>query len=356
MVQANVPHPQPDWESLNEFNFLLYRRTVDGLNAALTALDVATMPDKSGMPPEWWHARSRDKVEAVLNLAMAWSWLIQYKVGIELTQQVIRPFALQEMLDWLTTNLQLRPPLYYDKPLRLLGNKQCIQEAILLLHSVAGTLGRVSLKITPQDDSVLVVILVSRLKAQAPIANIETLLSALGDHWRERSIAFELRTALDFLNMNNLQIHTADDGQLLRMHFAIPVQQAQSTRTTSPATSPNGTTDDTIPTVRLQNRQRWHLPKLSHRIDPLLLHSKPKKLIQAVPPTAQRPGGWHKPLPRRTLQLRGKSLDTPIFDAQTLAERPEAEPPDHQRTELEEKGDQSQHDKLNPKGSAYDGQ
>lgn len=353
MNQANDrPQHQPDWESLSEFNFLLYRRTVDGLNAALSALDVAAMPDKSSLPAEWWYARSRDKVEAVLNLSMAWSWLIQFKVGIELTQQVIRPFDLQEMLDWLTTNLQLRPALYYDKKLMLLGNKQSIQEAILMLHSVGGTLGRVRLKITPAEDKTVVAIMVSRLREQKPFGAVKEILGELGEHWRERTIAFELQTALDFLNMNKLALDLKDDGSTLQFSFTIPVANSKNKARREDQRQVQQPLVDTLPTVKLVHQQHWHLPAISHRADAMQLGLYKRPIIQAVPHEPQRTGGWHKPTPKRTMQIHDIT-HTPLMSARPAPIEPES--PDVALNELEETGGQEKQDKVHPKGSVYDG-
>ncbi len=311
------------------------------------------MSDKNGLPPEWWYARSRDKIEAVLNLSMAWSWLIQYKVGIELTQQVIRPFDLQDMLDWLTTNLQLRPALYYDQKRTLLGNQHSIQEAIIMLHSVGGTLGRVTLRIVPETTTVTVAIIVTRVRNQPPIHDANELLSRFGTHWRERSIAFELRTAIDFLEMNKLMLRTQDDGHVLRLQFAIPVQQAQQRpKPITPLTHNEPVT--TQPPARVLQRQHWHLPAISHRVDALLLRNRPNRLIQPVPHSPERPGGWHKPTPRRKLQVTVSQ--TPVVLPHPYTARSESEPPDDPPTEVEETGGQEPQDKLYPKGSAHDGQ
>lgn len=342
----------PDWDSLSEFNFLLYRRTVDGLNAALSALEVASVPGSGGMPPEWWYARSKGKIEAVLNLSMAWSWLIQFKNGVELTEQVIRPFVLQETLEWLNTNLQLRPPLYFDDSTRIMGNKQSIQEAMLLLHSVANTMGRVSLQVEPTDTHIRFVIKISRLRPTTPVASIAELLSGYGSHWRERSIAFELRTALDFFEMNHLQLQLADDGLQLKLWFEMKQLSAKRKTTSQPSPVIIDLREKAAPaTLKLQHPNQWHLPPLTHRFDPLAV-KKQAKIIKPIPTTPIRPGGWHKPKPK--VHVSNPQHQTPLVVRSQKAYDLLDETIIPQRTELEESGGQDLQDRPRPKGTAHD--
>ena len=357
MSQANTKQDKhlPDWESLSEFNFLLYRRTVDGLNAALSALEVASVPGGSGLPPEWWYNRSKDKIEAVLNLSMAWSWLIQFKNGVALTEQVMRPFFLQEMLDWLTINLQLRRPLVFDDETRTLGNKQSIQEAILLLHSVGTTIGRVSLVIEPSEAQIVVKVQVSRVRSTEPITSIDALIDSYGQHWRERSIAFELRTARDFLQMNQLDLKLTDNGSMVNLWFALEqVVSTSSKRSVKHLLADVNKEKNPPPTLKLHHPNQWHLPAISHRIDPLQLQKPANKIIQPVPPSPKRAGGWHKPF--RRIQSVTNHHETPPLSPELLHHTTEFadETLNTKRTEIEESGGQDLYDRPNLKGTAHD--
>lgn len=214
---------EPDWEALSELNFLLNHRITQPLNAALSAIDLAEMPEYAGHSAKWWRDRARTKITTVLNLFTAWSWLVQYKAGMDIPEQAIRPFSLQSLLEWLTVHLQLVPALTAEENPLLYGNQETLQEAILLLYSVASTLGsgaRVMLEAAA--NQVKIRIRYARLRqTENRLSSVEELLISLGKHWRMQVIRFELKVARDFLELNRCLLELNDTGETVE--FSLPI-------------------------------------------------------------------------------------------------------------------------------------
>lgn len=309
---------EPDWESLNEINFQLYNRVADSLNAALSAMTIAEMPDPSGQSPQWWYDRAKAKVESVLNLTMSWSWLIQYKSGTNLTEKAIRPFRLQALLDWLSVNLQLIPPLKTQHNVYLQANQQILQETLLLLHSVATTQGSgVSIYLDHLPNAVRFRIQFSRLRAvTTPYVSVDAFLEAQSTHWRQQVISFELRTARDFLKMNQIELSINDNGRSAAFVFTVVQpgrQEDDNTQGISPTEvyseqvvsritnatlhakrppSEQLTTEDKTTTMKQYQKQGWHPPQ--QRATLAAPAAKPKP--DPIPTRPLRPGGWHSPM------------------------------------------------------------
>ncbi|NDJ84370.1 MAG: hypothetical protein GYB66_00650 [Chloroflexi bacterium] len=336
---------EPDWESLNEMNFILYNRIADSMNAALSAMAIAEMPESSGKPPKWWYDRSKVKIEAVLNLVMAWSWLIQYKNGTNLTEKNIVSFNLNVLLDWLTINLQLVPPLRVsEEDVVIEANQHTLQEAILLLHSVATTQGTgVTIIVEPMEDFVLFSVRFSRIRRAEPMSSVGELLQVQGDHWRQQTIAFELKSARDFLAMNNIPLEISDDGLTADFRFSVfhPGKRPSAAPTLTPTDRHHGQMTAEIsrltiprkrfkratsglPTVR-QSRQHWHIPAASHQADPLKFQQRSVSMHipDPVPEHPLRPGSWHAPLSGVRQSGRDDTLlglETPVIVSLDLPE------------------------------------
>ncbi len=323
---------EPDWDSLNEINFQLYNRVADSLNAALSAMAIAEMPDNSGQTPKWWYDRAKAKVENVLNLTMSWSWLIQFKTGTNLTEKAIRPFQLQSLLDWLTLHLQIIPPLKTDHNVYLQANQQTLQEAILLLHSVATTQGSgVSVYLDHLQAAVRFRIRFARLRSATPYQSLDAFLSAQGRHWRQQVISFETRTARDFLKMNNIDLDIDDTGIIAEFVFAVTHQQRgkDSTMSISPTAihteqvvsritnatlhtkrPPSEQLPDDATTVKLEQQAKyrgWRIPKTKYEVVP----TPPKAKPDPIPARPMRPGGWH--LPVKHQEEKNSHSETPII-------------------------------------------
>lgn len=196
---------EPDWKALADLQFLLYNRIADSLNAAMSAIALSDMPEAQDKSPSFWKDRATAKVGNVLNMFMAWSYLIHYKLGEMLPDRAIRPFRVNALLEWLGVQLQLTPtPTLPSDPL-LHANQETLQEALLLLYSAAFTQGTsVRLELETIDKGVWFRVLFSRL---TPLPeSFDALLDSYGSHWRAQDTVFELATARDFIRLNGSEI------------------------------------------------------------------------------------------------------------------------------------------------------
>ncbi|MBN1202068.1 MAG: hypothetical protein JXJ20_09450 [Anaerolineae bacterium] len=202
---------QPDWEALSDLQFLLYNRIADSLNAALSAIALSDMPEAQNEPPGFWKDRAAIKIANVLNLFMAWSYLIRFKLGETVPERAIRPFQVNTLLAWLASQIQLNePPVIKSNPV-LHANQETLQEALLLLYSAAFTQGTgVRLELNSISQGVWFRIQFSRLKP-LPVT-LDDLIESFGDHWRANSTRFELVTARDFIMLNgsDLLLNSSD--------------------------------------------------------------------------------------------------------------------------------------------------
>ncbi len=214
---------EPDWESLNDLNFLVYTRLANTLNAALSALELADTPGLDHQTPQWWRDRAHDKLNGTLSTLMAWSWLIQHKNGMQLPQQAIRSFELQTTVDWLSEKLQLGNRGQATSTLVLHGNPETFQEAILLLHSVAMSQGSgVKVAWEQKSDKVEFSCSFKRRRKREPHASIEELLASFNTHWRAQLTSFELQIAKHLLELNSSTLEFIDDGKFGEFRFSLP--------------------------------------------------------------------------------------------------------------------------------------
>jgi hypothetical protein len=193
--------PEPDWKSLADWQFVLYNRIADSLNAALSSIALSDMPEAQDRPPGFWKDRATAKIANVLNMFTAWSYLIRYKMGEPIPDRSIRPFRVNTLLAWLGTQLQLSPtPATAANPL-LHANQETLQEALLLLYSAAFTQGtgvQLTLDVTRLGTWFRI-----RFFRSTPLpGSLDDLLASFGDHWRAQSTVFELTTARDFIRLN----------------------------------------------------------------------------------------------------------------------------------------------------------
>lgn len=196
---------EPDWNALADLQFLLYNRISGALNEAVSSMELSDMPEAQDKPPGYWKNRATSKVVNVLNLFNAWTYLIRFKQGLPIPERAIRPFRANELLKWVGVQLQLNPiPQLQSNPL-LRANQETLQEAILLLHSAAYT----------QGSGVRMAVEASKLGAwfkvrfarSKPLPNtLEELLESFGDHWRAQDTVFELKTARDFVALNEAEL------------------------------------------------------------------------------------------------------------------------------------------------------
>ncbi|MCI0712127.1 MAG: hypothetical protein L0154_18375 [Chloroflexi bacterium] len=214
---------EPDWASLNDINFLLYNRFAHPLNAALSAIELSESPDTTGFSAEWWRNRAKDKIASTLSIVMAWSWLIQYKNGMALPRQAIRPVSLDETIQWLSQKLKMSERDSAElTSIMLSANQETLYEALLLLYSVALSQGSgVKVSWDAYLDRVNFTIGFKRRNEIAPISDIERLIQSFKSHWRSQLTAFELRLAQNFLELNNIDLTFEDSGDRAQFRFTI---------------------------------------------------------------------------------------------------------------------------------------
>jgi hypothetical protein len=204
--------PEPDWKSLADWQFVLYTRIADSLNAALSSIALSDMPEAQDKPPGFWKDRATAKIANVLNLFTAWSYLIRYKMGEAVPDRSIRPFRVNTLLAWLGVQLQLSPlPTTEANPL-LHANQETLQEALLLLYSTAFTQGS-GVQLTLDVTKLGTWFRIKFFRSTPLPGSLDDLLASFGDHWRAQSMAFELATARDFIRLNGgeLTLKTVDN-------------------------------------------------------------------------------------------------------------------------------------------------
>ncbi|MFP4323444.1 MAG: hypothetical protein ACLFTK_13405, partial [Anaerolineales bacterium] len=175
------------------------------LNSAMDALALTEIVERAvdnGPSADMWRDKAKAAVANVLNLYQAWSVLIQYKNGVTIPQQNLRPFPVQALLDWVSIQLERVPPLQAAENIHIQGHQACMQEAILLLHSVAGTQGaNVHLRFDQAENGGWFRV---RFMRDKPLpTTLAALIASFDDHWRHQDYAFELRMAEDFVRLNN---------------------------------------------------------------------------------------------------------------------------------------------------------
>jgi hypothetical protein len=249
---------EPDWEALNDVNFLIYTRVSNSMNEALSAIELSEAPDLDEKSPQWWRDRAKYKISTSLGTLMAWTWLIQHKSGIHLPSQAIRPFVLGDALNWLAQRLQIDEA---DKNLLanlvvLDANQETFQEAVLLLHSVAMSQGgRVKLLWEKSNGSVDFVVQFRRRRKREPYGSMEALLESFGHHWRTQLIGFELKMAISLLEMNKIELRFRDSHTGGRFEFSVPGRLRSSTSTVRKRPTGSLRADVAIPSFSLASRQ-----------------------------------------------------------------------------------------------------
>ncbi len=190
---------EPDWETLSEINFLLYRRMTEQLTVALTALEHTSAQDPQ-------REQAQGAVAAALNMYTAWANLIRHKAGEAPLLSGSQQFHSSDLFQWIASTLQLPDLPNVDTSVMLKGNRAIVQESLLLLQSCAHTLGpgvRVTVEQHPRGFWFRV-----RFRALSDLpATLEELFASLRANWRVQSAAFELRSARDFLSLNNSELY-----------------------------------------------------------------------------------------------------------------------------------------------------
>jgi hypothetical protein len=241
--------PEPDWKSLADWQFVLYTRIADSLNAALSSIALSDMPEAQDKPPGFWKDRATAKIANVLNLFTAWSYLIRYKMGEPIPERSIRPFRVNTLLAWLGAQLQLSPPPKTEANPLLHANQETLQEALLLLYSAAFTQGS-GVQLTLDVTKLGIWFRIKFFRNTPLPGSLDDLLASFGDHWRAQSMAFELTTARDFVRLNGgeLTLKPVDN----QGEFSFFVRAAGAPRAIVPLPSPEGVSETDSTTTEIK--------------------------------------------------------------------------------------------------------
>jgi hypothetical protein len=197
---------EPDWEALAEINFLIHRRMAEYLNDALAAVNQMDKPDPEGVTK----SRVVKRIAEAQNLHTAWASLVSFKAG-EPGLKSSGHFEARPLLDWLAAELQLQNASMPEGEIILAGNRETLQEALLLLRSCAFTLGP-GLRLLVEGQKYGLWFRIQYRSVGKPPSTLEDLLLELRGNWRSQSAALELRSARDFLSMNNYELfYTVQD-------------------------------------------------------------------------------------------------------------------------------------------------
>ena len=344
---------EPDWEALNDLNFLLHNRLVSPLSGALSALE-KTAPTAEA---DWWRNRATSQVSNAINLVNAWSWLVQYKAQGQVPERSIQSFPIQSLADWLTMQLQLVPPLIIAKNFLIRANQPALQEALYLLYDVAASQGTTTkLLLDTGANGVLFRIRFTRLRQAKPFGSLEEMEASLGKHWRGNIITFELRMAREFLLMNSSELQLRDNGFKVEFVFVIhrkskaengeadsslliPSHDSQAVINIAEATLPvpEPLEQELIAaesaTLQLKSPpstdETWVLKPATIRAS-AEIPTAASSIRAMVPDTPFRPGGWYRPKRVSTPPVLPAMTSTPeIAPVIVKVELPEpAEPGD----------------------------
>jgi hypothetical protein len=237
-----VTSTQPDWDSLADINFLIRRRLAEHLNAAVGAVNLIDTPEAGARPAEFWKAHAIRHIMRAQHMYEAWSLLIRYKSGQRLAQG--RRFRAGDLLEWLASETFQTYIAHPDHERVLAGNRETLQEALLLIHSAAYSLGpHVRLLTEYKEDHCWfrVRFQVNKLKWRT----LDELLEQLGDDWRSANAGFELHRAQDFLEMNGCALSYRLHETAGELSFSVALVSAGAQHE---AIASAQSDDETIPT------------------------------------------------------------------------------------------------------------
>jgi hypothetical protein len=229
-----VTHTQPDWDSLADANFLMRRRLLEHLSAAIGAVNLIDTPEGGSKPADFWQKRAIRHIMRAQHLYEAWSMLIRYKAGQHV--QRVHPFRAGDLLEWLASETFQTYTPNPDHDRLLIGNRETLQEALLLVHSAAYSLGpSVRLLAQYKEDGFWFRVRYqdARQKAHA----LPELLEQLASDWRTENAAYELQRAQDFLEMNDCELTFVRGDDYCELMFFVdatsPARQQAAAAVTS---------------------------------------------------------------------------------------------------------------------------
>ena len=198
-----MTHPYPDWDSLADANFLMRRRLIEHLSAAIGAVNLIDTPEAGGKPAEFWKTRAIRHIVRAQNMYEAWNLLVSYKAGQHVPRA--RPFRAGDLLEWLAGEIYQTYTPHAEHDRLLMGNRETLQEALLLIHSAAYSLGpAVRLHTQLKEGSFWFRVRYQDAKQKAK--TLDDLFEQMTTDWRTESAAYELQRARDFLEMNDCEL------------------------------------------------------------------------------------------------------------------------------------------------------
>jgi hypothetical protein len=251
MRGIHVNRIEPNWDSLADVNFLVRRRLVEHLNAAIGAVNIIDTPEAGGKPVEFWKRRAIRHIMQAQNLYEAWSMLARHKSGQ--TAVYARQFRAGDLLEWLASETSQHYQAHSDHDRILAGNRETLQEALLLMYSAAHTIGP-GVQLIAESSSKGFWFRIRYQDNRRQPRTLDGLFEQLDDDWRTGNAAYELCRAQDFLELNNYTLHFARLKDACELGFFVAsagVEQSQSSaatlRDTEETVATQPTDDETEP-------------------------------------------------------------------------------------------------------------
>lgn len=219
---------EPDWKTLADVHFVMQRRMLEYLNAAVGALTLIDTPEGAAKPGDFWKERALRQVMRAHNLFNAWNALVRHKTGQRPAPPAMRQFSAADVIEWLAVELRHSSGDRGSSDRLLHGNRETLQEALLLLHSAAYSIGPGVRTITTQRPTGMW-FRVRYITYKAPPPTLAALRERLTADWRTEMAAYELDRAQDFLELNDLTLeYLIGDGYCELGFFVRAVQPASS--------------------------------------------------------------------------------------------------------------------------------
>ncbi len=239
-------HMTPDWKRLADVNFLIYRRMTNYLSAALGAVNL--IGTDTEQPLEYWKQRAIKQLMRANQLYSAWNHLLQVKGVDQISPPNQRLFRATDLMEWLAAEMTQNYSYHPDHDRLLQGNREMLQEALLLIHSAAHSLGPGVRLLTQSLPNGMWFRIRYNLVKKAP-QTLEALLETLTNDWRSELTAFELLCASEFLALNSSELAYTPDEHHATLGFFIPAprpSKVDETETSVP-TSDNALEEPTRP-------------------------------------------------------------------------------------------------------------
>lgn len=254
-----------DWGSLSAVQALIHRRVIERLNAALGAINLTDDDLALERAPVYWREHAMGQIIGALNIYNAWNMLIHYKAGMVALPRSLRQFRVGDLLDWLSSETSQSYASTSDDDRLLIGNRETLQEALLLIYGCAQALGP-DVRVLVEDRRAHVWF-GARYRARRNQARTLTeLIDRPPTDWRDENLIFELTCARDFLVLNNCQLEViAQKGERF-IGFSVPAVEskaqtlservAHTNEATIPASSDDS--DDVLDIWRSQASDETH--------------------------------------------------------------------------------------------------